>query len=70
MKIIDQERNLQEIFELEQNILSLYGRSKNIKKPKILLGTYRNRSRLFDVMSEIYSLNQKDKNYIYTMPLE
>lgn len=70
MKIIDQQGIKQEIFELEQQECKLYGQPKSIKKPQVLLGKYDSIKRVFEVMSEAYALNSKNKELTYTMPTE
>lgn len=70
MKIIDQEGKEHEVFELEQKNCMIYGQPKSIKKPQVLLGKYTSHKRAIEVFAEAYSINSKDKNIIYTMPLE
>lgn len=68
MKIIDQQGNTQEVFQLEQRNCELYGQPKSIKKPMILLGKYNSLKRTIEVFSEAISVNSKHKNYVYKMP--
>ena len=70
MKIVNQQGEMCEVFELEQKGCELYGQPKNIKNSQVLLGKYSTLKRALDVMAEAYALNSKDKKLIYTMPNE
>ncbi|MDF2880123.1 MAG: hypothetical protein K0R54_680 [Clostridiaceae bacterium] len=70
MKILDQNGKEQEVLQLEQNGCNLFGQPKNIKKPKVLLGTYSSVVRTMEVMAEAYCINSQDKNIIFEMPNE
>lgn len=70
MKVISQQGEEYEVFELECQGCKLYGQPKNIKENKVILGEFSSLKRTIEVMAEMYCLSNEDKNNVYVIPKE